>query len=85
MLIEYIEEAMSQAVFEKIDDQEPYYGEIPQCKGVWASAKTLAECNKKLREVLESWLFVRISKGMAIPVINTRHCNSFRCRLQCQN
>ena len=42
MLTEYIDEALSRARYEIIDDQEtPYYGEIPDLPGVWASAATL--------------------------------------------
>ncbi|MEK6963298.1 MAG: type II toxin-antitoxin system HicB family antitoxin, partial [Nanoarchaeota archaeon] len=33
MLLEYIEKAMSKAKYERIKDKEPYYGEIPLCKG----------------------------------------------------
>jgi hypothetical protein len=34
MLIEYIEGAMARARYEIIDDEEPYYGEIPELKGI---------------------------------------------------
>ncbi|MEK6964329.1 MAG: type II toxin-antitoxin system HicB family antitoxin [Nanoarchaeota archaeon] len=70
MLVEYIEQAMSKAKYERMKDQEPYYGEILACKGVWAKGKTLAECKEHLRQVLEDWLFVRIRKGLSIPSMN---------------
>ncbi len=71
MLIEYIETALRRAKFETIKDKkEPFYGEIVVCKGVWATGKTLEECKQKLRNVLESWLFVRIKKGLNIPVLD---------------
>mgnify|MGYP000880249333 FL=1 len=41
MLTEYIEEALRRARYELIDDEEPYYGEVAELKGVWASGKTL--------------------------------------------
>ena len=69
MFSEFVNAAMSRARFEKIKDRQPYYGEIPECKGVWATGKTLAECKKNLREVLEGWIFVRISKGMPVPSV----------------
>ena len=47
MLIEYIEAALGRARYEIIDDEEPYYGEIPELKGIWATGKTLEECRKR--------------------------------------
>lgn len=61
---------MSKARYERIKGKQPYYGEIPHCRGVWTSGKTLAECKRNLREVLESWLFVRLKRGFSIPVLN---------------
>ena len=59
MLVEYIQTALERARYEIIQDNEPYYGEIPDLKGVWATGKTLEECRKKLSEVVEGWLIVR--------------------------
>ena len=51
MLTEYIDEALSRARYEIIDDQEtPYYGEIPDLPGVWASAATLEGCRRELKD-----------------------------------
>jgi hypothetical protein len=50
MLTEYIEEAMKRARYELIEDTEaPYYGEIPELPGVWASAATLESCHRELQ------------------------------------
>ncbi len=35
---------MSRAAYEVIDDEEPYYGEVPELNSVWASGKTEVEC-----------------------------------------
>jgi len=67
MLTEYIEEALKRARYEIIDDEEPYYGEIPELKGVWATGKTLEGCRENLREVIEGWIIVSIRKGLPIP------------------
>ena len=67
MLIEYIEEALKKARYEIIEDEEPYYGEIEELKGVWASGKTLEECRNNLKEVIEGWILVSIKKGLQIP------------------
>ena len=63
MLTEYIEEALKRAKYEIINDEEPYYGEVPELKGVWATGKTLEECRKNLKEVIEGWLIISIKKG----------------------
>ncbi|MBI2859604.1 MAG: hypothetical protein HYX90_11040 [Chloroflexi bacterium] len=40
MILEYVEAALRRAKYEIIDDQEPYYGEVPELEGVWATGKT---------------------------------------------
>lgn len=72
MLIEYINEAVATAKYDIIDDEEPYYGEIPLLKGVWATGKNLEECRNNLIETLEGWLYISIKKGLNIPAINDK-------------
>jgi len=67
MLIEYVEEALRRARYEIIDDEEPYYGEIEELRGVWATGKTLEECRNNLRDVIEGWILLSIKKGLPIP------------------
>ena len=67
MLIEYVEEALRRARYELIDDEEPYYGEVPELKGVWASGKTLEECRDNLKDVIEGWLLVSLRKDLPVP------------------
>ena len=67
MIVEYIEAALARAKYEIIRDEEPYYGEVPGLKGVWATGRTLEECRRKLSEVIEGWIIVRIKKGLPIP------------------
>jgi len=67
MIVEYIEAALARANYEIIRDEEPYYGEVPGLKGVWATGKTLEECRKKLAEVVEGWIIIRLKKGLPIP------------------
>jgi predicted RNase H-like HicB family nuclease len=62
MLLEYIDKAMSKAEYEKLEDGT-YYGKIAVCPGVIAFGKTLYECQKELRSVLEGWLIVKIRHG----------------------
>lgn len=67
MLTEYIQEALKRAKYEIIQDEEPYYAEIPELKGVWATGKNLEECRKNLIEVIEGWLIISIKKDLPIP------------------
>ena len=55
MLAQYIDAALNRAKYEIIEDEEPYYGEVPELAGVWAAGKTLEECRRNLAEGLEGW------------------------------
>ncbi len=70
MIVEYIQMAMEKAHYEIIDDEEPYYGEIPDLKGVWATGKTLEECRRNLEETLEGWIIVHLQQGLAVPPLD---------------
>ena len=67
MITEYIEEALKKARYEIIDDEEPYYGEIEELRGVWATGKTLEECRSNLKDVIEGWILLSVKKGLSIP------------------
>lgn len=54
MLRSYLQAALHQARYELLDDDGSFYGEIPDCQGVFANAATLEECRQQLEEVLES-------------------------------
>lgn len=69
MLIKYIQAALEKARYEIINDEEPYYGEIPACQGVWAAGKTLEECRRNLAEVLQGWIIFRLKRRLSIPPI----------------
>ncbi len=66
MLTEYIAAAMRHAEYERLEDGT-YFGRIPGLDGVWANADTLAACETELREVLEEWLVLRLSRQLPIP------------------
>jgi predicted RNase H-like HicB family nuclease len=67
VLTEYVEEALKRARYEIIDDEEPYYGEVPELKGVWATGKTLEKCRNNLKEVIEGWILLSIKRELPIP------------------
>jgi predicted RNase H-like HicB family nuclease len=75
MLIEYINKAMSRAVYEKLEDGS-YSGKIQECPGVLAFGKTLYQCQEELRSVLEGWLIVKIRHGDKLPVMGRINLNS---------
>ncbi|WP_462272646.1 type II toxin-antitoxin system HicB family antitoxin [Methanohalophilus sp.] len=68
MLIEYIQAALERAKYEIIEDEEePYYGEIPELEGVWATGTSLEECRNNLEEIIEEWLVLRLRRNLPIP------------------
>ena len=70
MLTEYLQAAMRRAKYEILPDDGSFYGEIPDFQGVYANARTLESCREELQEVLEGWVFFRISKNLALPVVD---------------
>jgi predicted RNase H-like HicB family nuclease len=70
MLTDYIEAIMKKAKYEIIKDEEPYYGEIPSIKGIWATGKTLEECRKNLKEALEDYIIISLEKHLSLPEID---------------
>lgn len=69
MLTEYIRAAMKKAKYEILPDDNTFYGEIPGFDGVYANADTLEACRDELEEVLEEWIFFRISRHLPLPVV----------------
>ncbi len=69
MLIQYIQTAMARAHYEILDDDGTFLGTVPGFQGVYSNAQTLEACRAELEEVIEEWIFLRISRGLAVPVI----------------
>ena len=67
ILYDYMMSSLEKARYEIIDDKEPYYGEIPALKGVWATGKTLEACRKELASVLEGWVILHLRMNTPIP------------------
>ncbi len=68
ILSEYVEQAMAQALYDKLEDGT-FAGQIPTCKGVVAFGATLRECEEELRSTLEDWVLLGIKLGHSLPVI----------------
>lgn len=68
ILSDYVEQAMSEAIYDKLDDGT-YSGRIPSCKGVVAFGTTLRDCQNQLRSTLEDWILLGLKLGHILPVI----------------
>jgi predicted RNase H-like HicB family nuclease len=69
MLTQYLAAAMNRARYEILKEDGGVYGEIRQCRGVYANAPSLERCRAELVEVLEDWLLFRIHKHLPLPKI----------------
>lgn len=69
VLSEYLDQAMAQAEYDKLEDGT-FSGRIPACKGVVAFGESLKDCEGELRSTLEDWLLVGLKLGHSLPVVN---------------
>jgi predicted RNase H-like HicB family nuclease len=67
MFLRYIQTALDRAHYELIEDEEPFYGEVPGLEGVWPTGKTLEACRNNLAEAIEDWLLFSIAQGLPVP------------------
>lgn len=75
MLATYIDQAMELAIYEFIEDEGTYWGEIPGLQGVWVRHQTLSSCLCELREALSAWIGLRLRLGLLIPIIREINLN----------
>ena len=66
MLAEYIQRALEDAEYKKIEDGT-LFAKISGFEGIWANGKAVEECRKELMEVLEEWLILKIRDNDPIP------------------
>jgi predicted RNase H-like HicB family nuclease len=69
VLTAYIEEAMRQAIYERIEDGS-VFGSIPGFAGLWADADTEEACQRELRDALEGWILLHVADHTPLPTIN---------------
>ncbi len=74
VLSEYVELAMSQALYDKLEDNT-FSGRIPPCPGVLSFAPTLKGCEEELRSTLEDWVLVGLKLRHRLPVIGSIDLN----------
>ncbi len=68
VLTDYIEQAMSQAVYEELEDGT-FGATIPPCWGVMAFGCSTSECKEELQSVLEEWIVVGLRLGDTLPIV----------------
>jgi predicted RNase H-like HicB family nuclease len=76
MLARYIDTAMELAVYEIIEDDGAYWGEIPGFQGVWSRHDTLSGCQRELREALSDWIALRLRMGLEMPELAQMNLNN---------
>ena len=69
MLSQYIDKAMSRAVYDQLEDKT-YCGRIPECPETIAFGRTLYDCQNEFKSVLGGWLLVKIRHGDHLPIID---------------
>ena len=74
VLSAYVEKAMAQAVYDKLEDST-FAGRIPSCKGVVAFGSTLRKCEEELRSTLEDWILLGLKLGHPLPIIGGINLN----------
>ena len=75
MLANYLDYAMELAVYEIIETERTYWGEVPGLQGLWARHQTLEGCRRELREALSDWVALRLRLGLLIPIIRDLNLN----------
>ena len=66
--MDYIQHAMRHARYEILTDDGSFYGEIPECQGVYANGDNLEDSRKEVQEVREDWILFRIYKNLSLPI-----------------
>ena len=69
-MTQYIEAAMKKAKYEILSDDDSFYGYIPRFDGVYANATDLETCRSELKEVLEEWILLSISRHLPLPAVD---------------
>jgi predicted RNase H-like HicB family nuclease len=70
MLTQYIQAAMTKAVYEYDAEDGKWYGEIPPCRGVIGVGTDRETCRRDTQEALEGWIIVSLRFGDPLPVID---------------
>ncbi len=76
---EYIQAALERAEYKVIDnDQEPYFVEVPEMDGVWATGRTVEDARRNFIEALEDWIAAHLLWNLALPLIGGQTISTSR-------
>jgi predicted RNase H-like HicB family nuclease len=70
MISRYVDEALHRAAYAVVDGGT-YCATVAGLPGVIATGPTLEACRDQLVELIEEWVLVRVSRGLAIPRLGT--------------
>jgi predicted RNase H-like HicB family nuclease len=68
MIGRYVERALRKARYVQLEDGS-YCATVPGLRGVVATGASVETCREQLAEVIEAWVLVRVSRGLAVPAI----------------
>jgi len=68
MIRNYLDEAVKRARYNRLEDGS-YCAEVRGLRGVIATGDSLEACRTTLQEVVEEWILVRVSRGLAVPAL----------------
>ena len=69
MLTQYLETALRKARYDILREDGRFYGEILECRGVYATADSLEACRDELKDVLEEWVLFRVHRNLPLPTV----------------
>ena len=68
MFAEYIQAALEKAQYKVIDNgDEPYFVDVPELDGVWATGCTVEDARRNFIEALEDWIASHLLWNLALP------------------
>lgn len=68
MFAEYIQAALERAEYKIIDNgQDPYFVEVPELDGVWATGRTVEDARRNFIEAIEDWIAAHLLWNLDLP------------------
>ncbi|MDD4446853.1 MAG: type II toxin-antitoxin system HicB family antitoxin [Methanothrix sp.] len=72
MFAEYIQAALEKAQYKVIDNgDEPFFVDVPELDGVWATGCTIEDARRNFIESLEDWIAAHLLWNLALPPIGS--------------
>ena len=75
MLTDYIDAALTHALYEPMENDEGWFASIPDFPGLWAHGMTVEETRAALKSALEDWILVGVRLGREMPLVNGINVN----------